>query len=58
VVGGRNGLFCRLLGPGAFSRQLASGGLNVDWTTLLALTLAAGLALYLMAALLAPEKFS
>ena len=42
----------------AFLRSPASGGLTVDWTTMLALVLAVGLVVYLTAALLKPEKFS
>ena len=57
MAGGRSGLLHRLLGAGAFLRQSENGGLTVDWTNLLALVVAAGLAIYLAVALLAPEKF-
>ncbi len=55
---GRGRLFRRLLWPGAILRQPESGGLTVDWTTILALVVAVVLVIYLAAALLAPEKFS
>ena len=54
----RSRLFSRLLRPRPILRPLENGGLNVDWTTILALVVAVGLAIYLTAALLGPEKFS
>jgi K+-transporting ATPase KdpF subunit len=58
VALGRHGLLCRFLRPDLFLRQLARGGLNVDWTMIVALIMTAGLAVYLAAALLKPENFS
>jgi len=55
---GRSRLLRRLMGARAFLRQPESGGLTVDWTTILALVVAVVLVIYLAAALLAPEKFS
>lgn len=53
-----SGILRHLLWPCAFLRQSASGGLTVDWTTILALIVALVLVVYLAAALLAPERFS
>lgn len=55
---GRGRLLRRLLWSRVFLRQFESGGLTVDWTTILAFVVAVGLVIYLAAALLAPEKFS
>ena len=55
---GGSGLLRRLWRPCSLLRNTAGGGLTVDWTTMLALVVAAGLAVYLTAALLKPEKFS
>lgn len=55
---GRGRLLRWLVWPGEFLRQLESGGLTVNWTTILALVVAVVLVIYLAAALLAPEKFS
>lgn len=55
---GWNCVFYRFLRPGAALQQLASGGLIVAWTVVLAFIMAVGLVAYLGMALLAPEKFS
>jgi K+-transporting ATPase KdpF subunit len=39
-------------------RTFANGGMNVDWTITLALVVTGGLAVYLVLALLNPERFS
>lgn len=55
---GRGRLLRGLPCPRARLRNFESGGLTVDWTTILAFVVAVGLVIYLAAALLAPEKFS
>jgi hypothetical protein len=55
---GRGCFFRRLVWLGVFFRQPESGGLTVDWTTVLALFVTAILVLYLTTALLVPEKMS
>jgi hypothetical protein len=54
--GGR--LFWRLLGFRQIAGQAANGGMNLDWTTILALVGTAVLVAYLTTALLRPEIFS
>ena len=51
-------LFRGLLWAGQPVRQPACGGLNMDWTMILAILISVGLVVYLTAALLIPEKFS
>lgn len=54
----RSRLLHRLRWPRKCLWQLESGGLTVDWTTVLALVVTVILVIYLAAALLVPEKFS
>lgn len=58
MAAGRRGFLHYLPWPCATLRPSERGGLTVDWTTSLALIVAAVLVIYLTAALLAPEKFS
>lgn len=54
----RGALFRTLGGSGPTLQQLECRGVNVDWTTILALLVSAALVVYLVIALLLPEKFS
>jgi K+-transporting ATPase KdpF subunit len=58
LVAGGVGFLCMLRWRGTVPGQLTSGGLMMDWTTVVGLVVAVGLVIYLAAALLKPEKFS
>jgi hypothetical protein len=54
----RNRILYHFDRAGTLLQPSKTGGLNVDWTTLLAFVLSIVLGAYLAAALLVPEKFS
>jgi K+-transporting ATPase KdpF subunit len=58
MVSSSNAVFRRVLGIDRFIGSLAFGGVNMDWTIILALVVATVLVVYLAAALLKPEIFS
>jgi K+-transporting ATPase KdpF subunit len=58
LVNGSSSVLWRLLGTHQVVGNLAEGGIDMDWTTIMAVVIAAVLVVYLTLALLKPEIFS